>query len=269
MPIFSAHSDKQRLQVKLYNNIQTGFAVRKRTPSTAVTVTGHTSCTAPKLKIAQRHIKTMHKLARFFGATLGLIGMTACSVFGESGVEKAPYTIVLQEEAIEIREYSPLVLASTISSGDFDEATSTSFRRLFNYISGENIARQAVEMTAPVLIEESGQKIDMTAPVLIAEAAEGWKMSFHLPSAFTFETAPAPTNQQVFLEKIEPQTIAALRFSGLMSRKKVEAMREELIKWLDEKGYIYNAKAYKVASYNPPWTIPFLRRNEIMIPVKE
>jgi hypothetical protein len=214
-------------------------------------------------------VKTMKTLARFFAVFLGVTGMTACSVFGEPGVEKAPYHLVLQDNAVEIREYSPLVIVSTLSSGDFDEATSTSFRRLFKYISGHNISRQKVDMTTPTLIEGKAQKIEMTAPVLIAEEGESWKMSFHLPSEYTFETAPEPTDQQVFLEQVKPQKTATLRFSGLLRRKKVEAMRQELIKWLDEKGYAYNAEEYKVAGYNPPWTVPFLRRNEIMIPIKE
>lgn len=198
-----------------------------------------------------------------------MIGISACSVFSEPGVEKTPYTTVLQDEAIEIREYPLLVIVSTLSSGDFDEATSASFRRLFKYISGNNITRQKIDMTAPALIEEKSPKIEMTAPVLIAEEGESWKMSFHLPSEYMFETAPEPTDRQVFLEQIKPQKTATLRFSGLLRRKKVEAMRQELIKWLDKKGYAYNAEEYKVAGYNPPWTIPFLRRNEIMIPIKE
>ncbi len=195
--------------------------------------------------------------------------MTGCSVFGETDVEKPDYSVVLKDYAFEIREYPALVMVSTESQGDYDETSNASFNRLFDYISGENIGSSKVEMTAPVMMEETSQKIEMTAPVLMSEKDKNWKMSFLLPSEYTFETAPKPTNEKVYLEKTAPKKVAVLTFSGLLRKKKINDMRKELEKWMDEKGYEYDAEDYKAAGYNPPWTIPALRRNEIIIPIKE
>ncbi len=198
---------------------------------------------------------------------LGMLTMTACSVFGEADIEKPDYKIMAQEQAFEIREYPALLAVSTYSEGSFNSASNRSFRRLFDYITGENKPGQKVEMTAPVIMQPKGQKIPMTAPVLMQQQDERWKMSFLLPAEFNIETAPAPSNAAVFLEPQPAQKFAVITFSGVLKPPLINQKHEELMIWLEKGNYTYDKSAYQVAGYNPPWTMPSLRRNEILIVV--
>lgn len=210
-------------------------------------------------------MKTLKAVISF----LGLLTMTACSVFGETDIERPDYKTMAQEQAFEIREYPALLAVSTYDEGPFNSASNRSFKRLFDYISGENGPGQKVEMTAPVIMEPKGQKIPMTAPVLMQQQDKRWKMSFLLPAKLNSETAPAPSNPDVFLESQPAQNFAVITFSGVLRSPLIDQKREELINWLEKSNYTYDSTTYQVAGYNPPWTIPSLRRNEIMIAVTE
>ncbi len=189
-------------------------------------------------------------------------------MFGHSGVEEAPYKVVLKDENIEIREYKPMVLASTTVEGDYEDYTNKAFQRLFDYISGDNIAEEKLAMTAPVFQEpESGKKIAMTAPVLEEKDGQSWTMSFVLPANFTMKNAPKPTNPDVKLSEVPAETRAAITYSGLSPIEAIERNRKALEVWIAKNGY-EAVGSYQNAGYNPPWTIPALRRNEVLIPVK-
>ena len=199
-----------------------------------------------------------------------MIPMSACSVFGNPGVEIASYNVFQKDEDIEIRFYEELVLVST-PMNTLDENESA-FGRLFNYISGENLGEAKIDMTAPVLMDStqtSGQKIAMTAPVIVGQDADaaGPTMSFVLPSKFTLETAPRPTNPDVTLNKLSNFKVAAIRFSGTLNRDSTQKHRKQLEEWIDTNGYRI-VGPYKSAGYNPPWTLPNMRRNEVLIPVE-
>jgi DNA gyrase inhibitor GyrI len=197
--------------------------------------------------------------------------MSSCSIFGNSGVEIAPYEVLQSDGSIEIRHYEELLLVSTPMKGDLDK-NEGAFNKLFRYISGENKAATKVEMTAPVLInpeDSEGQKIAMTAPVFMNqdENAENWTMSFVLPSTFDYETAPRPTDSDVTLDKITDLTVAAIRFNGLLRNDNTQKHKSQLERWIADNGFRITG-SYKTAGYNPPWTLPNLRRNEVIIPVE-
>lgn len=196
------------------------------------------------------------------------LSLTACSVFGGSGVETPAYQVVQSENDIEIRRYERLVLAITPlpdgMAGDRDAA----FRRLFNYIAGENRSNREIDMTAPVLMGEPGigESIDMTAPVLIDEGGEP-TMAFVLPASYTLDTAPRPTDPSVHLKQLENWTVAAIRFSGSLSTSNARTHRERLTRWLAVSAWRAIGPSV-VAGYNPPWTLPMFRRNEVLVPVE-
>lgn len=198
--------------------------------------------------------------------------LTACSVFGVQGEEKADYTIVKTVETnnIEIREYPAIVVASTTATGDYDEMQDIAFNRLFDYISGENQVQQDISMTAPVLMDQAkdSTKISMTAPVLMEETAQQqWRMAFVLPSNYSLAMAPKPTNPDVTLSQRDGGTFAAITFNGSLNAESIAKNKAILSTWLAENNYTATGD-YQAAGYNPPWTLPAFRRNEVMVRVE-
>jgi hypothetical protein len=193
---------------------------------------------------------------------------TGCTIFGIRTVEQPNYTVLTADGDIEIRQYDDFIVAETIVEADYDDAGSTGFRRLAGYIFGKNKQEQKISMTAPVLQEpEEGEKISMTAPVMQEKAAEGWKMSFVMPAKYTMETLPEPVDPNVVLKEVRGGKVAALRYRGRLSEENIREKAEELDTWLEENGYTALSTP-RSAGYDPPWTIPFLRRNEVHIDIE-
>jgi len=183
--------------------------------------------------------------------SLCVMALSGCSVFGHSGVEIASYEVLEKEDALELRHYERLVLVTTaMPSGMHDQRDP--FYKLFDYISGKN---------------ESTKEIPMTAPVFMAQADKTTEfMSFVLPESFSIETAPLPKDPAVKLEEIVNYTVAAITFSGSLNQDNINTHKIILEEWIARKGFEKRGAA-KAAGYNPPFTIPALRRNEVLIPV--
>lgn len=187
-----------------------------------------------------------------------------------NATETAAYQTVksVPEQKIEIRKYAPVMLVETPMAGDDRNGA---FRRLFAYISGENVKQSDIEMTAPVLMddeESESQKIPMTTPVFMDdENDKSLMMSFVLPSEYTAKTAPLPTNDKVTLRELKNHTVATITFNGTLSDKNVAKHKDILMQWLTDNDYKITG-AYKKAGYNAPYVLPWLRRNEVLIPVE-
>lgn len=181
-------------------------------------------------------------------------------------IEQPTYRVVDRDGDIEIRQYDGYIVAETFVEGPFDEAGNEGFNRLFRYITGSNQARTEISMTAPVGQTAGGQKIAMTAPVAhVSEAAGHW-ISFVVPAEFTLDTAPQPTDPRVRLRAVPGQTVAALRYSGFWSEKRYQKEEERLRQVMAERGLVASGEPL-FARYNPPFMPPFMRRNEILIPL--
>lgn len=183
------------------------------------------------------------------------------------GIEKAGYEVIDKEGKFEIRQYEPQIVAETIVEADFDEAGNMAFRRLFNYISGENRKKESIAMTAPVNQKSSSEKIAMTAPVNQQQSQGNYVVSFMMPSKYTMETLPEPLDSSVRLRQIPARKIAAVRYSGSWSRKKYEAKKTLLDEFIKNKGLRIKGQDI-FARYDPPFQIPFLRRNEALFEVE-
>lgn len=181
-------------------------------------------------------------------------------------VEEPSFQSVLHEGAFEIRDYPALVVAEVTVSGDQKEAASKGFRLLAGYIFGGNKRHQSVAMTAPVSQMPTSEKIAMTAPVTqIANAGE-WIVRFTMPRTYSLETLPEPDDPKVHLRGIAPTRFAVLQFSGLARPDDVKAKTGELEKLVGTH-HLQAIGPVSLAQYNPPWTLWFMRRNEVMIPV--
>lgn len=203
-------------------------------------------------------------------AVIAVLIQGGCSVFGIRSTEEASYVVLEEQDDFQLREYAGLVTIETTVKAEFDKAGKEAFGRLFGYISGENRASQKIAMTAPVLVDEesstAGESIDMTAPVIAGEAADGWRYTFVLPNSYTMANAPLPTNPKVRLVEVQPKLVAVLRYSGLLNEDNFRENSTRLINWISEK-QLKLLSSTRVAGYDPPWTLPFLRRNEVMIDV--
>lgn len=186
---------------------------------------------------------------------------------GTMGIEKAKYEVIEKEGKFEVRQYRAQIVAETIVESDFDEAANIAFRRLFNYISGENRRKESIKMTAPVNQKASSEKIAMTAPVNQRQSEGKYSVSFLMPSKYTMETLPEPLDSNVRLRQIPAQKIAAVRYSGSWSRKRYEANRALLEEFIQRKGLKTTGEDI-FARYDPPFQLWFLRRNEVLFSVE-
>ncbi|WP_052440455.1 heme-binding protein [Geobacter sp. OR-1] len=181
-------------------------------------------------------------------------------------IEEAPYKVAQENGIFEVRDYEPHILAETLVDGSLEDAGSKAFRRLFNYISGANHSRSSIEMTAPVSQEPKGEKITMTAPVSQQASAGKWAVSFMMPASYTLATLPVPDDSSITLRQVPARRMAAVRYSGTWSEKNYLENKERLENWIRENGFVIRGEPVW-ARYNPPFTLWFLRRNEILIPV--
>lgn len=182
-------------------------------------------------------------------------------------VEEPAFKLVLREGAFELRDYPALVVAEVTVTGDQKEAASKGFRLLAGYIFGGNKRRQSIAMTAPVAQQAASQKIAMTAPVAQTQTIAGaWVVRFTMPVAYTLEALPVPDDVRVNLRNIDPARFAVLQFSGLVQPGDVEARSKELLARVNSH-QLRAIGPVSLAQYNPPWTLWFLRRNEVMVEV--
>jgi hypothetical protein len=179
-------------------------------------------------------------------------------------IEQPSYRVIEKDGDFEIRQYESYLVVETLVAGEFASAGNEGFRRLFNYITGGNRARSGISMTAPVA--QSSQEIAMTAPVNQAEDSGGYWISFVVPSQFTLDTVPQPVDPRVRVREVPGQLVAVLRYSGMWSEGKYQRKEAMLMDFIASRELI-TAGSAQFARYNPPFMPPFLRRNEIMMPL--
>lgn len=184
-----------------------------------------------------------------------------------SNVEQAKYDVVESHGAIEIRDYAPMIVAETEVKGERGSAINQGFRIIADYIFGNNISAQKVEMTTPVT-QQASEKIAMTAPVIQSGEGKSWVVRFVMPSSYTMETLPKPNNESVLLKAFGKSRYAVIRFSGMAGTESLEKHTAKLESFIKEHQLnLISDPTY--AFFNPPWTLPFLRRNEVMIQLED
>ena len=191
-----------------------------------------------------------------------LLGRTAMAI------EEADYAVVEKEGDFELRQYEPFIVAETIVDGDFSDVGNVGFRRLYDYISGNNQKKESISMTAPVTQEARSEKISMTAPVTQEKVGRKWRITFMMPSQYTMETLPEPLDLNVKLKKESKRIVAALRYSGTWSQKRYDEKQALLFNWIQKRGFKALGEPI-FARYNSPFMPWFLRRNEVLIPVAQ
>lgn len=209
---------------------------------------------------------------------LATLGLGACTALGvRSGTEEPPHAVVdrLADGRVEVRRYGDRLAAETTVAGeDGARARNEAFALLAGYIFGENRPRAEVAMTVPVAVERDGgggiaTTAPAAAPVATDVAAPGrLVMRFFMPAGYTRATLPEPADPRVRIVDAPGDTVAVLRFAGSTGRAAVAAREAELRRALADSAWRPRGPAV-AWFYDPPWTIPFLRRNEVVVPVEE
>jgi hypothetical protein len=184
-------------------------------------------------------------------------------------IESPRYQIVYKDKKFEIREYAEYIVAEVEIDGEFSSALQKGFRVLAEYIFGGNTSRVHIDMTVPVTEQAvSSEKIAMTAPVTSSPIEEGkkYRIAFTMPSKYTLENLPEPTNKMISFRKVSKHKVAALRFSGNLNSKLATRKAKDLENWLNENKYTKKS-GFVFAQYNPPWILGIFRRNEVLTEV--
>jgi len=181
-------------------------------------------------------------------------------------VEEPKFQVSVREDAFEVRDYPALVAAEVQVGGSREEASNAGFRLLAAYIFGGNTRRESIAMTAPVVQAPVSQNVPMTAPVIQSGEAGAWTVRFIMPEGSTLQSLPTPNDPKVRLLELAPQRFAVVRFSGLAGAKDVERHTQELRAFMTRRD-LNASGSPSLARYNPPWTLWFMRRNEVMIPL--
>lgn len=193
-----------------------------------------------------------------------LVGTAAAYALwiGQMSYETPKYDVVERIGDVELRAYAPTLVAETVVEGTAENAGNLAFRILANYITGANRPAEKIEMTTPV--NQEPQRIAMTAPVT-QDARDGrFAIQFSMPSKYTIDTLPEPTDARIIIREVPGRELAAVRYSGTWSIKRYERNLRKLEQTLEEHGYEPVGEPIW-ARYDPPFKPWFLRRNEVML----
>lgn len=187
-----------------------------------------------------------------------------------SNAEQARYSVITKADGYEVRNYPAHIVAQTVVEGVSvnGDAFNKGFRIIAGYIFGGNVKKESIAMTAPVVAQGSSEKIAMTVPVTAsANGSNSQVVSFVMPSGYTLATLPTPNDSRIKLVEVPEQKMAVLKFSWYRTDARFEKMRKQLFTDL-ARDNITTIGTPIFAGYNPPWTPPWMNRNEIMVQVQ-
>lgn len=175
-----------------------------------------------------------------------------------SNVEQPNYNLIKKTKNIEIRHYENLLYAETTITGPRQESVSTGFRIIADYIFGNNRLSDS---------DNRSSKIAMTSPVIQEQIGDSdWKVKFIMPQSFTVQNLPLPNNERILINERKEEYYVAIRFSGSSNQKNLDKNHKILLKHITENDIDISGLTI-FAFYNPPWTLPIFRRNEILYKV--
>ena len=202
--------------------------------------------------IKKRQKKTKNRKSIIFLLILIALLLTGFSIGPiMSRVEIPKFRLLSTHDNIEIREYNAMLIAEVEIVGEREEAIGQGFKILADFIFGNNI---------------DNNKIKMTAPVIQQPFDKGWRVSFVMPSTFSIDTLPQPINNKIAIKQIPENKMAVITFNGKNEEKNISNHEAILMDFITKN----NLKCDKIpiyAFYNPPWTLPILRKNEIMFEI--
>ena len=209
-------------------------------------------------------MKCRRKIIILIVATM-LVGALATGPI-MSNVETPSYKVIQSKGKIEVREFDPMVIAEVQVVGRRKDAISSGFKLLADYIFGNNISQENIDTTATIQ-RPTSEKIAMTAPVQQQLANNSWLVSFVMPSEYNLEDLPKPKNVEVKLKNVPVKRFVTIQFSGTSSDENLAKHKKLLVEFIKTNSISVTGTS-KYAFYNPPWTLPLMRRNEVMFEVQ-
>jgi len=170
-------------------------------------------------------------------------------------IEEPAYTVFQKKNGYELRQYKPYLIAQVSLPGSYRAVTNEGFKVLANYIFGGNKEDVSMPMTAPVLVEKN-------------KKVGGYTIAFVMPASYTKETLPEPNDTRIQIKEKPSQKVAAYRFSWYATEKRAEQKKKLLASLLERDG-IKQDSPIMVARYNPPFILPFLMRNELLVVIDD
>lgn len=167
---------------------------------------------------------------------------------------------------IEIRRYAPALLAQVSVQGDHEQAMERAFETLATYLYGGNADAEKMHMTTPVFQRDSA---DARVPVLQSGRGDGWTVAFFLGNDQDPADVPAPNNPAIQLVQAPASTVAVLRYAGNNDLQARERARTTLLAALQDSARWTVADDVVWAQYDQPFAVPFLKRNEAQVAVRE
>lgn len=206
--------------------------------------------------------------------SVGLSGMESVMA-----IEEPHYDVIVSQAPFELRHYAPTLIAQTVVNGDMDAASNKGFRLIADFIFGNNLAADSdqaakIAMTAPVTVEPQSSKIAMTAPVTVEPqsadtgmaGARQWRIHFVMPGQYTLANIPKPNNSAVTLHELPRKYMVVHRYLGFNTLARVQEKTDETLAWAKQQS-LQVIGTPQLSRYDPPWTLPMFRRNEIMVEV--
>jgi hypothetical protein len=199
-----------------------------------------------------------------FLLSLLIILWTSISYLSTRNIEEPEFLLLAKYSDFEIREFSPYIIAYIDTISSFNQASTTGFRILADYIFGNNISSQKIKMTSPVIqdtLKNASEKIKMTAPVIQEKKENSYRVAFVMPSKYTLSTLPKPVDPRVKIMKVEKEIRAVYTFKGWATENRVNSKIDKFTKALNENKLFFTE--IKLAQYDPPYTPPYMRKNEL------
>ncbi len=185
-----------------------------------------------------------------------------------SALEEPNYEVVHTTDEYEVRRYEPFVVAEVDVEGSRRSAGNQAFRILAGYIFGDNRSNTEMAMTAPVQSQPvKSEKMAMTAPVISSGEQQAYTYAFVMERKYLLDTLPVPNDDRIRIVTRPERYVAVRRFSGRWSEKNFERHEDTLLAALDADG-VATLGATEHARYNSPFSLPLMRRNEIMVEIE-
>ena len=183
--------------------------------------------------------------------------------------EEPDFKLISEEGDFQIREYEPKIIAQVEVEGNFDEASSKGFKLLADYIFGNNLLdgeSKKISMTTPVEMSPLTENLLMTSSIMDDQVNNKWSINFVMPQEYSLDTLPKPNNSQIDIIEVPSEKYAVIIFSGLVRESSYTDKAKLLSNYFKQNNFEKRG-AIKIARYNPPWTLPFFRRNELMVKI--
>jgi effector-binding domain-containing protein len=179
--------------------------------------------------------------------------------FSMKDIKIPHYAVIKKEGAIELRRYQPMIVAQIEVKGARNVAINKGFKLLADYIFGNNLA-----MNTAITQKVQSEKIAMTAPVMQQQSTKNiWQVRFVMPAHYTLKDLPIPNDPEIQIAQKQEQRLLAISFSGRWSQKVMDSALSNLKRYIKKNNLAVKGKPI-YAFYNPPWTLPFMRHNEII-----